>query len=116
MSAAQMATWEAVTKRRPAIATDGRVGSPTPYLTGVQIVPLLPVTAEVANMHHIETPRETKLTYVFAEQNSDRLPDVAEGDILVVRGAEYIVRSAAEWQRDGESDFLEIVVEEQKIT
>lgn len=113
MSADLMATVLASTKRRPAVS-GGKVGAPQTNLASVYVVPLLPVNPEIVNLYQIETPRESKVTYAFADSTTNVLPDIKEGDVLVVSSTEYICRSVAEWPRPEGGSYLEIVVEEQK--
>lgn len=114
MSASDAATITASTKRYPAVS-GGKVGPPVTNLSSVLIVSLLPLTPELAQMVKLEAPREAKLTFAFAD-SGNVLPDIVEGDILVVSGVEYAVRSVAEFQRPGSGSFLQLVVEQHKVS
>jgi hypothetical protein len=103
-----MATTTASTKRSPA-AVDGKIGEMETNLTGLSIVPLMPVDPDTVQDLPLRSPREAKQTFV------EGLLDIVEGDRLVVDSTEYVIRSAAEW--DGaRGDFLHLVVEELKAS
>lgn len=106
-SFARFATTSANTKRSPA-AVGGKIGAPEPKLIGLSIMPLMPVDAEVAAGLPLNSPRESKQTFV------EGALDIIEGDWLVVGGVEYVIRSVAEWP--GDEAFLHLVVEEIKGT
>jgi len=112
MSASDAATTTASTKRRPAVS-GGKVGAPVTNLASLSVVPLLPVSAETRESVQLESPREAKETYAFADSNNT-LPDVVEGDLLVVSGTEYVIKGVAEYSRPSGGSFLHIVCEEQK--
>lgn len=99
---AQMATATATILRNPA-PVGGKVGSPVTHLTGLAVVPPLPVTAEIAAAFDISSPREAKVTYV-----DDLSADIAEGDQMIVGGVTYRVQGVGEY--DGALDVLEIVL------
>ncbi len=108
-SFARLATATASTKRNPA-AVGGKVGSPVANLTGLKIVPPLPVSSEVAGRFQINSPRESKVTYIDAI--ADVLPDVREGDQLIVGSTTYLVQAASEWP--GTVSVLEVILSEVK--
>lgn len=98
-----MATELASTKRP---AGDGS-GMET-NLTGIYIVPLLPVDAETAETLALSSPREAKQTFV------ETGVDIQEGDRLVIAGTEYPVRAVGEW--DGaDADYVQVFVEALKL-
>lgn len=106
-SFAAMATVTASTKRNPA-AVDGKIGEPETYLTALNIVPLMPISPEVAETLALSSPREAKSTFV------ESTIDIVEGDRLVVEANEYVVRAVGEWT-GADADFREVVVEELKV-
>lgn len=106
-SFSSFASETASTKRSPA-AVEGKIGAPVEYLTGLSIVPLMPVNPETVLSLGLSSPREAKQTFI------DTIVDVAEGDVLVVDGAEYAVRSVAEWNGGTDQSFVHLVVEEIK--
>lgn len=113
MSASDMATITASTKRPPA-ATGGKVGAPAAYLHSLVIVPLLPATADLVDEAQLKNPREGKMTYIFPS-TGNTLPDIAEGDLLVVSGVEYLIHMVKEWPRPDGGSFLEILVTQRKV-
>lgn len=107
-SFAAMATQLANTKRNPA-AVAGKVGAPQTNLEGIWIVPLMPVSPEVAEQQQLRSPREAKQTFVETGL------DIREGDRLVVDGTEYVIRAVGEWDGAG-ADFLQVFVEQLKAS
>lgn len=105
---AEFLTETASTKRSPA-ASGGKVGAMTTNVSGLAIVPLMPVSPEVAQYLPLESPREAKETFLATA-------DIVEGDRLVVDSVEYVVRSVAEWTDDssGGQSFIRVVVEQIK--
>lgn len=112
MGASDAATVTASTKRPPAVS-GGKVGAPAANLSSVLIVPLLPVTPETVGTAQLRSPREAKETYVFPS-SGNTVPDIVEGDVLVVSSVEYVIRSVAEYTRPNSGSFLHVIVEEQK--
>ena len=106
-SFARFATTSANTKRSPEPDVDDKIGEPEPKLLGLSITPLMPVDPEVAAGLPLNSPRESKQTFV------EGALDILEGDWLVVAGTDYAIRSVAEWP--GDEAFLHLVVEEIKI-
>lgn len=115
MSATAAATIAASTKRSPG-AVAGKVGAPTTHLATLAIVPGLPVSAETAQTVQLNSPREAKETYAFADAATNTLPDVQEGDILVIGAVEHVIRSVAEYPRPGGGSYVHIVYELQKVS
>jgi hypothetical protein len=93
----------ASTKRAPVIS-GGRRGAAVTHLTGIHISPLDPVTAEIALRVATKAPHE--LLQCFVEGAAD----VREGDVLVVDGQEYPIRSCADWEWR-KSKYLHLVLE-----
>lgn len=108
MNANLAATVTASTKRPPAVS-GGKVGSPATNLASVMVVPLLPLGEDLAQEAQLKSTREGKLTYAFPA-TGNTLPDIVEGDLLVVAGVEYLVKLVKEWQRDSDGSCLEIVL------
>lgn len=88
-------------------------------LEDVKILPLLPVTAETIEMMGLNSPRESKETFTYSHEHTDggqtvdQLPDIQEGDRMIVGGTNYKVDRVAEWN-DGTYDFRHVVVQEVK--
>lgn len=116
MSAADAATLSASTKRPPAVS-GGKVGSPATHLTGLTIVPLLPASADLVQEAQLKNPREGKVTYIFPDPEvGNTMPDVLEGDLLVVSDVEYLIHMVKEWPRPGSGSYLEVLVTQRKVT
>jgi hypothetical protein len=102
------ATVTASTKRNPSIS-GGKRGTPTTNISSLSCTPLDPVTPEIATRAGLNTPYEALETYVDADL------DIIEGDILIVDTSEYQIKAVAEWGwRHGESEYLQLVLEELK--
>jgi hypothetical protein len=114
MTAETAAVLTASTKRQPELA-DGRILAPITHLESILVVPGLPVQPETINTVTLQSPREAKETFAFAGADGS-LPDVVEGDLLVIGGVEYVIRAVAEWPRPAGGSFIHIVYEEQKAS
>ena len=101
-----MATTTASTKRNPA-ASGGKIAAPAAYLTGLAILPLMPVDAKTAERYQLRSPRESKQTFVSGS------PDIVEGDRLVIGATEYAVEAVGEWA-GADADYVQVFVEEIK--
>ena len=86
--------------------TDGRRGVPEQHLTNIPCTPLDPVEPDLRERLGLRTPHELLQTFMGDV-------DVREGDILVVNGQEYPIRSCAEWEWRGET-FRHLIVEDLK--
>ncbi len=104
-SFADMATVTASTKR--ATMSSGLRGEASTNLPSLKCTPLDPVDAELRHSLELDTVHELLQTFV------DGVPDIEEGDILVVGAVEYPIRSCAEWTWNG-SAYLHLVVEDLK--
>lgn len=111
MSAREFCTVTASTRRAEALA-GGVVGAAVDYLEELLITPLWPVTPDTVASLGLNSPREFKEAYHVPAAGAD-LPDVVEGDLLVVEGEVYIVDSVAEWV-DGGIPSLHIVAQQVK--
>lgn len=100
------ATITGSTKRAPATSS-GKRAAPAPHLASIRLTPLDPVDAETRQRLALNTPHE--LLQAFADGGLD----IVEGDLLVVGGVEYPVRSAGQWAWRG-SEFVHLVLEELK--
>lgn len=109
MTARSFCTVTASTKR----STDG--DTPATFLASLLITPLWPLSPETRNTMALNSPREAKECYHVPVAGC-ALPDVIEGDRLVVGSSEYPVLYAAEWAGIDASDIpcLHIVVQEIK--
>lgn len=111
MSAADMCTVVASTKRNTKPG-GRRSGAAETYLLGLYITPLWPASREVVRTLDLNSPREAKECYHVPAEGAS-LPDVKEGDILVVAGVDYPIEWVGEWT-DGSIPALHIVVGEVK--
>ena len=108
MSASELATITASTKRPPALS-GGKVGSPATHLSSVQVLALLPASQELVQEAQLQSAREGKMTFAFAN-DSNVLPDILEGDLLVISSVEYPIKMVKEWVRPEGGSYLEILV------
>ncbi|MEM7344588.1 MAG: hypothetical protein AAF485_10120 [Chloroflexota bacterium] len=102
---AEMATLSANTKR--ATVVDGKRAAPSAHLIGLNCTPLDPVSADVAQREQIITPHELKQTFIEGDY------DIVEGDVLVVDGVDYPIKSVADWSF-GELTTYRLIIEELK--
>jgi hypothetical protein len=98
----KMATVTASTKRNPA-PVSGKTGAAAAKLTGLKILPLMPVSKEIEERYQLKSPR---LSYVTYTQGA---PDIINGDVLTVSAVDYKVIGAPPWPTD--NSFLELVIE-----
>lgn len=106
MTLRRMLTVTASTKRAPAIAS-GKRGAAATNVASLLCMPLDPVDPELRQRLALNTPHELLQTMTLET-------DIREGDILVVAGKEYPVRSCAEWIWRGGTSFRHLVVEDLK--
>ena len=111
MSLKAIATATATTKRVPAIA-GGKRGDPIANLTTpFAMVPLTPVSLELAQRLGLGTPVELKQTVVYNQG------DIKEGDYLTVGAVDYPIKYVGEYEGYPGIDSitrLHIIVEEPK--
>ncbi len=104
-----IATVTASTKRN-ALVNGERSGYVT-NLASLNIVPLCPIesqrAADIKSLLKLDAGY--RLLETFAQDN----PDIHDGDILVVEGREYHIRSALRW-RFGTDTRLNLILEEVK--
>lgn len=115
MSAQDMATLPASTKRPPS-AVGGKVSSPVTYLTDLLAVPLLPADSDLAEEGQLKNPREGKVSYIFPASGGNILPDIAEGDLLVIGSTEYLIHLVKEWPRPDGGSFVEVLMTQRKVS
>jgi len=113
MSIDAFCTIQSSTKRNSDLGNGIRGGAVT-YLTSLMITPLYPLSGQTVRMLNLSGAqlRETKECFHLPGAGS-ALPDVREGDRLVLDGVEYPVSYVAEWQ-DADLPSLHIVVGEIK--
>lgn len=104
-SLARLATVSASTKR--ATFSSGRRSAPTEQISSLDVTPLDPVSAELAQRLGLDTPHEVLQTFCEGDL------DLQEGDILVVGTEEYPIRALEEWTY-GDTTSYRLVVEELK--
>jgi hypothetical protein len=98
----RLATVEAITKRNPA-KSGGKVGAPVEHLTGLKILPLMPVSKEIQEKYQLKSPRLSFVTYI------QDVTDILHGDVLVVDSVDYNIIASSPWV--GIWECLELVVE-----
>jgi len=113
MTARAFCTVEASTKRNPA-QSGGRHGAAVTHLASLLITPLWPVSRETVSVLALNSPREYKECFHVPVAGGS-LPDVVEGDVLVVGAVEYRVDYVGEWT-DGSVPCLHIIAQEIKGT
>lgn len=111
MTAADFCRIEASTLRNTNFGY-GRRGPAVIYLDSLMITPLYPVSGETVRTLALNSPREMKECY-HVPASGVELPDVKEGDRLVVDSVEYPIDHVAEWN-DNRVPCLHIVVGEIK--
>ena len=113
MGAENFCTVAASTRRRADLG-GGMRGPAEEHIEEIMITPLWPLNADTAMSAGLNSPREAKECYHVPLAGED-LPDLVEGDLLMVAGEAYIVESVAEW---GDSDIpaLHIIVAKVKRT
>ncbi|HSV86947.1 MAG TPA: hypothetical protein VLH85_10255 [Levilinea sp.] len=99
----RLANVTASTKRNPAPAY-GRVTSAVINIASLKVLPLMPVTPEVAQKYALKSPRDAYYTYTKGT------PDILEGDILSLGGTDYRISAVGEWQT-----YREIIAEKVKV-
>jgi hypothetical protein len=98
-------TVTASTKRAPAIA-GGKRGAAVTQVVTLQCTPLDPVDPELRQRLALNTPHTLRQAYT-------EMADIEQGDILVVAGVDYPIRSCAEWEWRGTA-FLHLIIEDLK--
>ena len=115
MTAAILATLTASTKREPA-PVGNIIGAPVTNIATLPITPLQSTNADMALEASIQDASETKVTLCFVDGNGDPW-DVEEGDILVVSGTEYTIRSVAEFNRPAsDMHYSRLIIQERKVS
>ena len=113
MSLQSFCTITASTKRST-VDINGRKAAPTTNLSSLLITPLWPLSAETIRTFDLNSPREMKECFHIPIAGGS-LPDVKEGDLLVVSSVNYPVFSAGEWTpTPGLPQSLHIIVQEVK--
>lgn len=92
-------------KRSPPLSS-GRRGEPEYHLRDIRCAPLDPVDSEIRERLGLDTPHEVLQT--FTEDHP-----IQEGDILIVWGESYPIRSVGDWGWR-KTKYLHLVIEELK--
>lgn len=110
--AASFCTQTAVIKRNPDLG-GGVTGAPALHLASLAITPIWPIQRvdQVQSLLELASAREMKECYHVP--TSTTLPDVREGDLLVLGAAEYPILHVMEWT-DWDVPALQIIVQEVK--
>lgn len=103
-------TVEASTKRSANLG-GGKRGEAVELLETLMITPLYPLSAGTIRTLALNSPQEAKECYHIPSDST--LPDVKEGDFLVVDSVEYPIDYVSEWP-DPDLPSLHIVVGEVK--
>lgn len=102
----RMATATARTQRRA--LSGGKSAGYLARLSGVRLLPLMPLDAETRARPELATFHELKETFV------ETGVDIAEGDLLTLAGVAYPVRAVEEWPWVDGSVYLRVLVEQLK--
>ncbi len=113
MTAAAFCTTQASIKR--GVTTAGRTAAPVAYIASLLTTPLWPVSGETVRTLDLNSAREVKSCY-HVPLPGVALPDVKEGDVLVVGGIDYPILAVEEWTGIDASDIptLHIVCQQVK--
>lgn len=114
MSASTLATVTASTKRAPA-AVSSVIAAPVENLASVMITPFQALNAELAHDVTIHDPSESKACHAFGAAATNVLPDIVEGDVLVVGGVDYAIIAVHEFNRDSYGSYMRIIVQQGKL-
>jgi hypothetical protein len=112
MGRERLCTVLASTKRGTKDPSTQRRGTPTTFLSSLRIMPLYSVSDAILKVMVTSSPKELKET-IHVPIGTQTLPDVKEGDTLVIGSIEYMVSFVKEWSSQRQS-CLQIVVQEQK--
>lgn len=111
--AASFCTQTATIKRNADLG-GGITGAPVVHLASLAITPVWPiqrVDAQMQSLLELASARELKECYHVP--TSTTLPDVQEGDLLVLGSAEYPILHVMEWT-DWDVPALQIILQEVK--
>ena len=124
----KMATATYSTKRSPAKVT-GKTGAAATNLTGVKMVPLMPLVVGSAVGNTVNSPNKALsgrikdywITAAEYQAHTDstvavtRVPDIIEGDVLVVGSTNYKVKGVDNWPASiSQLAFIYVTVEESR--
>ena len=114
MSARSFCTVTASTKRNADLGS-GRTGAAATQIASLLVTNLWPITGNVATELGLSgSAREYRQTFHVPAAGA-ALPDVVEGDILTVAGADYPIAAVEEWA-DGDVPALRITIQQVKGT
>ena len=105
-SFARMATVTASTQRSSGV-TSGLEGIYLEHIASLKCLPLDPVTPELM------LGVEGLAFHEVLQTTVDGGLDIVEGDLLLISGTKYPIRSVAEWDWKG-TDFLMLILEDPK--
>jgi sorbitol-specific phosphotransferase system component IIA len=111
MSPSDICDISAIVKRNTDLGS-GRKGAPVTHISSLLVSPLYPAGEGTIRTLNLNSPREAKECY-HCPGAGETLPDVKEGDFLVVGSATYPIRFVGEWLDEYEP-VLHIVVTEVK--
>lgn len=106
-----LTTVTASTKRPPALDADGKRGEPVTEVASLSVLPLQPMSPELRE-RLAGLGVDTRLSLLVTQ--TDGANDVQTGDELVVSGTTYPIRYVEPWTLDGETSYVQMVVEELK--
>ena len=92
---------------------DGQRDEPVVYLTGITTTPLDPADSQKARDLAFRLQQETGKMYELLQVFTESSNDIREGDVLVVSGREYPVRSTGDWTWRT-TTYLQLLLEDPK--
>ena len=115
MSAASFCTVTASTKRNASLGS-GRTGAAATQIASLLVTNLWPIGGNVVQELGLSgSAREYKQVFHVPADGTTALPDVVEGDILTLAGADYPIAAVEEWT-DGDVPCLKITIQQVKGT
>lgn len=108
----RLATVTASTKRPPPVV-NGQRDEPQAYLANLKVTPLDPADSQKARDLAFRLQQENGKMYELLQCFTEATNDIIEGDVLVVSGNEYPVRSTGDWVWRG-ATYLQLLLEDPK--
>lgn len=96
-------------KRLAPMDAGGRRKEASLHLSGLKCTPLDPVDEEIRSEAELSKPFQALQTFLEGDL------DIREKDVLVVDGAEYVVRAAGAWRWDGRTKIVRLIIEDARV-
>lgn len=111
-SFSRLAVVNATTKRQPPVVA-GKRGQAQAHLSAFMCTPLDPAEGQQARDLAFRMRQVTNSPFELLQTYCDAALDIIEGDVLVVDGKEYPIRSVGRWAWRGR-EYLHLLVEVSK--